>query len=47
MSTFIKMDQEQMKRQTEAWCMHIPNNKKNIEKMKMVLVNGFAKFVPK
>jgi hypothetical protein len=35
------------RRQTEAWCMHVPNEKKNIHKMQMVFVDGFAKFIPK
>ena len=43
-----KMDQqERMRLQTEAWCMSIPNHKKNMSKMQMVIVNGFAKFIPK
>lgn len=40
-------DFEMRRRQTEAWCMHVPNEKKNIHKMQMVFVDGFAKFIPK
>lgn len=40
-------DWDRMRRQTEMWCMHLPNEKKNIQKMKMVFVDGYAKFIPK
>ncbi len=35
-----------MEQQTINWCMSLPNNKKNINKMKMVFVGGKAIFVP-
>jgi hypothetical protein len=35
------------KMQTMMWCASIPNSKKKIEKMKMIFVDGYAKFVPK
>lgn len=39
-------DSEQMKKQTLNWCMSIPNHKKNMNKMRLVIVDGYAKFVP-
>jgi hypothetical protein len=40
-------DSFQRKLQTMMWCATIPNNKKKIENMKMIFVDGYAKFVPK
>lgn len=38
---------EQMRIQTSMWCAHLPNEKKNISKMRMVFVGNRVKFVPK
>ena len=35
-----------MKIQTVMWCAHIPNEKKNMNKMRMVFVGNYVKFVP-
>jgi hypothetical protein len=36
-----------MKKQTEMWCMNVPNHKKNVDKMRLIFVNGIVRFVPK
>ncbi len=40
------MDSDKMKQQTTMWCAHIPNDRKNMHKMKMVFIGSFVKFVP-
>ena len=41
------MDTYERQKQTMMWCMHLPNSKKNINKMVIMFVDGRAMFVPK
>ena len=40
------MDSDKIKQQTTLWCASIPNERKNMRKMKMVFMGPYVKFVP-